>query len=60
MINCVSIPISHLLNVGLYLFSTVTAILASIALNVVGITETADVSNTCLMGKTILDEYYIK
>ena len=37
-----------------------TAILAALALNVVFVTESADVSKPCLMGETILNEYSIQ
>ena len=37
-----------------------TAMLASLALNVVFVAESADVSKPCLMGETILNEYSIQ
>ena len=37
-----------------------TAMLASIASNVVFVMESADVSKPCLMGETILNEYSIQ
>ena len=39
---------------------TITAIPAACALKVGFTTATADVSNTCLVGKTILNEYSIQ
>ena len=39
---------------------TATAMLASLALNVVFVAESADVSKPCLMGETISNEYSIQ